>query len=146
MTNGDPSATVRSERALRVLVVEDNVDSAETLAELLEIWGHRVQIVHHGHSALAEVHTFEPDVVILDIGLPGIDGYEVARSIRAHDRLSQPMLVALTGYGQEEDRRRSLEIGFDVHLTKPVNPDQLQRLLAGVCRDEGREQEADGVR
>lgn len=138
--------------ALRVLVVDDNVDAAETLAELLELWGCEVQVVHDGVSAVEAACSDVPDIVFLDIGLPGMDGYEVARRIRrreaetaacgislngapapSEDRGPKPiLLVAVTGYGQDEDRRRSQEARLDYHLTKPIDPDQLQAFLGGL--------------
>ncbi|HXG09974.1 MAG TPA: ATP-binding protein, partial [Gemmataceae bacterium] len=113
----------------RVLVVDDNRDGADSLAMLLRFWKHQVAVVYDGPSALESVQTEQPDVVLLDIGLPGMDGYEVARHLRQQLE-HQPVLVALTGYGQDEDRRRSREAGFDYHLTKPVDPDALQEVLA----------------
>lgn len=133
-----PAATCEETGTLRVLIVEDNVDSAETLAELIEIWGHDARIAHHGSAAISLAVDYLPDVVLLDIGLPGISGYEVARLLRQQPDLEETLLVALTGYGQEEDRRKALSAGFDVHLTKPVNPDQLQRILARAVSAEDR--------
>jgi CheY-like chemotaxis protein len=113
----------------RVVVIEDNVDAAESLQLLLEIWGHQVEMVHDGPAGLEAVRRFEPDVVLCDIGLPdGMDGYEVARRLRSAG--STARLVALTGYGQQEDQQRALDAGFDLHLTKPVEPAALQKLLA----------------
>jgi PAS domain S-box-containing protein len=120
-------------RHLRVLLVEDNLDAAETLGELMEIWGHDVHVVHQGQAGVEGARTIRPDVILLDIGLPGMDGFEVARRIRDEPDLARTPLFALTGYGQEADRRRSHDAGFDEHLTKPVNPMQLQRLLAGIA-------------
>jgi signal transduction histidine kinase len=114
----------------RVLVVEDNLDAAETLNELLELWGHEPCIVHDGEAAIEAARVHQPDLVLLDIGLPGMDGYSIARALRRDPATASVRLIALTGYGQEEDRRRSHEAGFDVHLTKPVDPAELQRLLA----------------
>jgi CheY-like chemotaxis protein len=114
----------------RVLVVDDNHDSAETIAMLVELWGHQVRVVHSGPAALAEAPAWLPGVVLLDIGLPGLDGYEVARRMRQDPALAGVMLVAMTGYGQERDRRLSQEAGFDHHLVKPVDPVTLQELLA----------------
>jgi PAS domain S-box-containing protein len=111
----------------RILVVDDNQDSAESLALLLEIYGHEVQVAFTGPAALDRARTFLPDVVLLDIGLPGMDGYEVARQLRAERDGCR--LVALTGYGQDEDRRRSREAGFDHHLIKPVDLEALVRVL-----------------
>ena len=112
----------------RVVVIEDNVDAAESLQLLLEIWGHQVEMVHDGPAGLEAVRSFEPDIVLCDIGLPGgMDGYEVVRRLRSAGITAR--LVALTGYGQEEDQRRALDAGFDLHLTKPVEPAALQKLL-----------------
>jgi CheY-like chemotaxis protein len=112
----------------RVLVVDDNLDSADTMAELVRIWGHEVRIAHDGASALVCAKEFRPQVILLDVGLPGMDGYELARRLRA-DGLAGELLVSVTGYGQEEDRRLAAEAGFDHHLTKPVHPDALLRLV-----------------
>ncbi len=119
-------------RGLRVLIVEDNIDSAETLAELLEIWGHAVRFVHHGQAALEEAREFHPDAVILDIGLPGLDGYQVTRELRRDPSLAATRVIALTGYGLHQDREKALSAGFDIHLTKPVNPERLRALLASL--------------
>ncbi|WP_240911550.1 hybrid sensor histidine kinase/response regulator [Paludisphaera soli] len=112
-----------------VLIVDDNADAALTLARLLESSGHRVEAAHDGPAALERAGSRPPDVVLLDIGLPGMDGYEVARRLRASG-LDRAMIVALTGYGQEEDRRRSREAGMDAHLTKPVDLQTLNELFS----------------
>ncbi len=114
----------------RVLVVEDNVDTAETLVDVVTALGHEAHWARDGLAAMAMTERLAPDVVLLDIGLPGIDGYEVARRLRAASTPSA--LVALTGYGQEEDRARARAAGFDRHLTKPVEPTVLARVLADV--------------
>jgi CheY-like chemotaxis protein len=114
-----------------VLLVEDNLDAAEALGELLRLWGHPVEIAHDGISALQTARAGRPEVVLLDIGLPGMDGYEVARRLRATAGLERVRLIALTGYGQEADRRRSSLAGFDHHLVKPVDLDHLRGLLTG---------------
>jgi CheY-like chemotaxis protein len=114
----------------RVLVVDDNVDAADSLALLLRVIGHETRIAHDGLEALVAARAFLPDVVLLDIGLPGMDGYEVARQLRGEPDLRTALLIAQTGYGQDEDRRRSREAGFDHHLVKPVDPDALRALLA----------------
>ncbi len=115
--------------ARRVLVVEDNLDTAETLRDLLVLSGFEVEIAGSGDDGVAAAHQFHPDVVLCDLGLPGMNGYEVANALR-HDPETAPVrLIALTGYGGDEDRRRSREAGFDVHLTKPVDPILLRRLL-----------------
>ena len=112
----------------RVLVVEDNDDAREMLRNLLDTFGHEVHEASDGAAGVEEARRLRPDTALIDIGLPGMDGYEVARRIRAD--IPGTRLVALTGYGQPEDRERALAAGFDVHLVKPVDPDQLQRLLA----------------
>jgi two-component system CheB/CheR fusion protein len=113
----------------RILVVDDNVDAAESLALLLQISGHEVRTAHDGPGVLSLARTYLPDIIFLDIGLPGMDGYEIARRLRQQGETARTLLVAVTGYGQEEDRRRSQEAGFDHHLTKPVNLQELQSLL-----------------
>jgi two-component system CheB/CheR fusion protein len=113
----------------RILVVDDNADCAETLARLLELGGHPVGLAHDGPTALRVAETFRPDVVLLDIGLPRMDGYEVARRLRQLPGLERTVLVALTGYSHDEHRQRCREVGFDQVLTKPVDPEGLQQLL-----------------
>jgi PAS domain S-box-containing protein len=129
-----PAAAPLEKETVRVLLVEDNEDAAAALAELLRIWGHRVEVVHEGASALQAARTEPPHLVLLDIGLPGMDGYEVARALRETPGLAQVSLVALTGYGQDSDRVRSSLAGIDHHLVKPVDPDQLRRLIAGCVQ------------
>lgn len=114
----------------KVLVVDDNRDAAESLALLLRIDGHEVRTVHDGPSALREAKGFVPDVVLLDIGLPGMDGYEVGQRMRNEPETAECLMLALTGYGQDQDRRRSLEAGFDQHLVKPIEPTVLADILA----------------
>jgi CheY-like chemotaxis protein len=113
----------------RILVCDDNVDAAEMLALVLRRRGHQVQVTYDGEEALAAALAAPPHLACLDIGLPGMDGFEVARRMRADPKLSDIMLIALTGYGQQEDRRRSAEAGFDHHLVKPVGPEELDRVL-----------------
>jgi signal transduction histidine kinase len=120
-------------RPLRVLVVEDNIDAAESLATLLRLWNHDVNVVHDGCAALDAAREQKPEVVLLDIGLPGLDGYQVARRLREEIGLDQALLVAMTGYGQPEDRRRSQEAGIQYHFVKPVEPLVLRNLLAGAA-------------
>jgi len=115
----------------RVLVVDDNVDAADSLAMLLRLTGHTVWTAYGGPSALEAAERHRPEVVLLDIGLPGMDGYEVARRLRS-GAAAAATLLALTGYGQETDRRKTHEAGFDHHLVKPVDPDDLVRLFATV--------------
>jgi CheY-like chemotaxis protein len=117
---------------LRLLVVDDNVDAAEMLELLLTKSGHEVRIAHDGPAALVAAPEFRPHVVLLDIGLPEIDGYEVAKRIRQQPALANVVLVALTGYGQESIRQRSQEAGFDHHLVKPADFQKVQQILATV--------------
>jgi CheY-like chemotaxis protein len=113
----------------RILIVDDSRDGGETLAMLLRVLGAEVALAHSGRAALECVSTFKPDVVLLDIGMPGMDGYEVARRIRANPANRDISLIALTGWGQDEDRRRSSAAGFNYHLVKPADIDQLRQLL-----------------
>jgi CheY-like chemotaxis protein len=120
----------RPGRALRLLLVDDNVDSRESMALLLRLWGHRVEMAHDGPSALAAAVAALPEVVLLDISLPGMDGHEVCRRLRREPGLERAFLVAVTGHAHEDDHRRSREAGFDLHLDKPVDLDVLEQLLA----------------
>ncbi len=116
--------------ARRILVVDDNIDAAETLSMLLESLGHDIRTAHTGPAALQTALEFGPDLVLLDIGLPGLSGYEVARRFRGHEKLASAMLVAVTGWGSDEDRRKASEAGFDVHLTKPIEMNAIESVLA----------------
>ncbi|MDB5853455.1 MAG: hypothetical protein JWR22_1496 [Herminiimonas sp.] len=121
--------------ARRVLVVDDNVDAASTVAEILRMMGHEVQTAYDGLSAVAMAQSMKPDVILLDIGLPGIDGYEVARRIRASDsEVRDAALVALTGWGEDEDVQRAFSVGFDDHCVKPVGLDRLVEVVQGTHR------------
>lgn len=113
----------------RVLVVDDNVDAALTISTLLKAWGHDTQTVFNGPAALEAARTFRPEIVLLDIGLPGMSGYEVAQQLRSEATSPDVVIAALTGYGQESDRRRSLEAGFDFHIVKPPDPTILETLM-----------------
>jgi signal transduction histidine kinase/ActR/RegA family two-component response regulator len=118
---------------LRILIVEDNLDGRESLRDLLEIWGHEVELAEDGAEGVEKALASQPDVALVDIGLPGLDGNEVARRIRAQPASADRVeLIAMTGYGQPEDRRRALQAGFDSYLVKPVDPAHLGRLLAAV--------------
>jgi PAS domain S-box-containing protein len=119
-------------RALKVLVVDDNMDTAKVMAMLLRAIGHDARLAHDGASAVQAALEYVPDVVLLDIGLPVIDGYEVAKWIRQEPTLKDVMLVALTGYAQESDKRRSREAGFDHHLVKPMDFTKVESILAAV--------------
>ena len=132
-----PGAEIRETQSSRfvkhrVLVVDDNVDAAESLAQLLNLEGHSTQIAYTSRVALDRFEQFEPDVVLLDIGLPEMDGYEVAHRLRQRMGSRPVTLVALTGYGQREDRDRAIAAGFDEHLVKPVGFDELQRILGAT--------------
>jgi CheY-like chemotaxis protein len=114
---------------VRVLIVDDNVDAAESLSMLLQINGSDTLLAHSGRAALEHAVSFAPDLVLLDIGLPDLSGYDVAEKLRADARTSSAMLVALTGWGSDEYRKRASEVGFDQHLVKPVDMDQLNAVL-----------------
>jgi CheY-like chemotaxis protein len=126
-----PSTRVLPDRR-RILIVEDNVDGAESLALLLSLSGHEVRIAHTGQAGLAAAREFEPGVIFLDIGLPDIDGCDVARELRADARSAGATLIALTGWGGSEDRERTESAGFDHHLTKPVEPAHIDAVLASL--------------
>ncbi|MBH2010612.1 MAG: response regulator [Xanthomonadaceae bacterium] len=131
----DPDRTTRDRQratARRVLVVDDNVDGAESLAAVLEIEGHQISIAYDGHQAVRQATQWRPDVVLLDIGLPGMDGYQVARALRGAAATSEITLIALTGYGQPEDVERAKAAGFDHHLVKPIDLDVVTGLVASV--------------
>jgi CheY-like chemotaxis protein len=117
-----------------VLVVEDNRDVAESLKLLLELFGHRVCVAHDGIEALDSARAHRPGVMLVDIGLPEIDGYEVARRVRGEPALRDVTLVALTGYARDEDRQAALTAGFDLHLVKPVDPEKLEQMIRSVGR------------
>jgi CheY-like chemotaxis protein len=116
--------------ALRVLVVDDNVDAVDSMSLLLRVVGQDVACAHDGYEALDQFDRYRPHMVVLDIGLPGLNGYEVARRVRTLPGGDSVVLVALTGWGQDDDRRRTVEAGFDHHLVKPVEFDALKRLIA----------------
>lgn len=118
----------------RVLVVDDNIDAAESIRMFLELSGYDVRCIYDGPSVFEAARSYRPDVIVLDIGLPGMSGYEVARRLREESEFKGTPLIAVTGYGQDEDRRRSQEAGFDCHLTKPVDPEALQAFLAQPFR------------
>jgi CheY-like chemotaxis protein len=122
---------VASGRPLRNLVVEDNDDVREMLRVHLGLVGHEVHQASDGPTGIARAQTLAPDVALIDVGLPGLDGDEVARRIRASETDRTMRLVAITGYGQAEDQQRALDAGFDAHLTKPVTPERLAHAIAG---------------
>ena len=131
-----PAATVSSvtgsARPLNLMIVDDNEDAASMLAMLLQVAGHRVLVEHDARFVLARARIERPDVLLLDIGLPHIDGYELARQLRAHPDIASSVLIAVTGYGQEHDRQKSADAGFDRHFVKPVDMHELTQLLAQV--------------
>ena len=124
----DKSAT----RSLRVLVVDDNVDTVDTLAMIMKELGHDVRKAYDGSTSLETALAYRPHIMLLDIGLPGLDGYQLATRIRKQPTLQDVVLVALTGYGDESARQRSLGAGFDHHLTKPADFNKLKEILATV--------------
>lgn len=113
----------------RILLVDDNTDSAESLGELLALSGHEVRTAADGPAALRAYDEFRPDVVLCDLGLPGMSGYEVGRTLRTRPGGSALFLAALTGYSEASDRSRTAQAGFDLHLVKPVDPFELERLI-----------------
>src|SRR5262249_36622146 len=121
-------------QAWRVLVVDDNRDMADSAAILLRASGHDVRVAYSGKAALEAARAHRPDAVLLDLGLPEIDGYEVARRLRQDPQLKNARLIAVSGYGQETDRQRSREAGFDAHLVKPVDLQKVQVILAALMK------------
>jgi two-component system, chemotaxis family, CheB/CheR fusion protein len=117
----------------RVLVVDDNVDVANSLAVLLRLNGHEVETAYNGFDALKVAEIFAPQAIFLDIGLPGLDGYQIAQRLRAQSITRESLLVAVSGYGQEEDRQRSVQSGFNFHLTKPVEYSALEETLLSLA-------------
>ena len=133
---GEPAAIVgdpppRGE-SLRVLIVDDNVHAADSLAIVIKLWSHDARVAYDGPEAIRMAEAYRPQVVLLDIGLPGMDGYSVARSLRSRPDLGQVLLVAMTGYGRDDDFRRSKSVGFDHHLVKPIDFGELQTLLDAI--------------
>ncbi|MCC6555466.1 MAG: PAS domain S-box protein [Polyangiaceae bacterium] len=134
----NPAAPQASARR-RVLVIEDSADAAESLRSLLELFGHEATTAESGAEGIGKATAERPDVILCDVHLPGgVDGYAVARALRADPATSSTYLIAMTGYGSDEDKRRSLEAGFDMHLTKPVDPEILQRVLDRSARGQAR--------
>jgi CheY-like chemotaxis protein len=125
-----PTQAARVSR--RVLIVDDNEDTAKSLALMLRLEGHEARIAHSGLTAMEEAHAFRPEFMFLDINLPGVNGCEVARRLRLDPDLRGMTIVAVTGYGQQEDRRRTQEAGFDHHFVKPVNPELIYELMSSL--------------
>lgn len=130
---GHPVPIERPRR--RVLIADDNEDATESLSMLLELAGHEVQVAHDGRSALSRAEAFQPEFAVLDIGMPHLNGYDVARRVREQPWGANIRLIALTGWGSNIDRQRTLEAGFDHHLTKPIDPDELQEIIARGAPD-----------
>lgn len=128
----EPAATEPGSlsRALRILVIDDNVDAAVGVAEVLRLWGYDVRLAYDGPDALRQAASWTPHIILLDIGLPKMDGYEVARELRRHRDQSRTLIIAITGYGRAEDLLLSEQAGIDIHLTKPVDLIRLRRLIA----------------
>ena len=124
-------------RHLRVLIVEDNLDAAEMLDLLVTELGHVTRVAHDGASAITAATEFAPDVVIMDIGLPVMNGYAVVKTLRERPEFANVHFAAVTGWGQDEDRRKAREAGFDSHFTKPLSPAMLEALLASIARPAG---------
>jgi CheY-like chemotaxis protein len=131
-----PSPQGAAPVASRIVIIDDNTDAATTLAMLIEELGGAARVAHDGESGLEAVSAFHPDIVFLDIGLPRMDGYDVCRRIRLQPS-PRPLVIAVTGWGQAQDKQRALDAGFDAHLTKPVDPAVLERMLAGWTASEG---------
>jgi two-component system, chemotaxis family, CheB/CheR fusion protein len=121
-------------RHLRILVVEDNQDAAESLRMLLELDGHEVMLAYNGPAGIHAATVYHPDVVLCDIGLPGLDGYGVVHALRHNPETAPIRIIAVTAYSQDSDRRRSREAGFDLHLTKPFDPYELLQLILSTPR------------
>jgi CheY-like chemotaxis protein len=127
-----PSPSAETAVSKRVLIADDNLDAAESLQLWLQLAGHDVQIAGNGVTALKVAEAFKPDVALLDLGMPGLSGFDVARRIRESPWGSRIVLVALTGWGQDEDRRQSAEAGFDHHVTKPIAPEAIESLIGSL--------------
>jgi two-component system, OmpR family, response regulator len=130
ITAGTDGGAAKNTETRRILFVDDSADAAIAMSMLLEALGHEVRTEHDGPSALASVDAFRPDVVVLDIGLPGMNGFDVARAMRKLDATKSALLIALTGYGSDADRQHAKDAGFDHHLTKPVSVADLEALLS----------------
>ncbi len=124
-----PAAEAWEPRSLRVLVIEDDPDAAECMARLVALWGHEVRQAHSAQAALEIAFAYRPDFVLLDIAMPVMDGYALASQLRGDSRLRGTFIVAITGYGDDEHRRRSYESGINLFLVKPVDPAVLEKLL-----------------
>jgi len=137
-----PSPQRAEFKALQVLVIEDNKDAADSLARLVRLGGHQVQVAYSGQVGLLLAQQQTPDVILLDIGLPRVDGYQVVEQLRSQPETEDALIIAVTGYGQASDRQRSKAAGFDLHLVKPIKTEHLLALLRGdptlLLQNEGR--------
>ena len=135
----DEHTTGEAAGGLRVLVIDDNRDSADSATDVLRLLGNQVETAYDGEGAIAMAQRLRPDVILLDLAMPGMDGYEVRKRLRASRQGQEAFLVAMTGFGNEDDKRRTRAAGFDAHLTKPVELDALMALLneARTRRDDG---------
>jgi CheY-like chemotaxis protein len=129
-TRATPLAARTNGGTHRILVVDDNVDSAHTLGALLHRWGHEVRVEHDGRAVRNAAKEFRPDVLILDIGLPGLDGYQIARRMRRQPRYCKAAFIALSGYASDDDVRQAMAAGFDRHFSKPTDADAIRAALA----------------
>jgi two-component system CheB/CheR fusion protein len=120
-------------KCFRILVVDDNEDAAESLVTLLKLDGHDVRVAYDGLTAVESARGFRPQVVLLDIGLPDVNGYDVAGKLRNYDETKDAFLIAVTGYGRTEDRVKALTGGFNYHVTKPVNPDEMDAIIRNLA-------------
>lgn len=128
--------TGRADTPIRILVVDDNVDTAESLSWLLQSCGHEVRVAHSGAAAVEAAHDFHPDAVLLDVGLPDVDGFEVARRLRTFPEFEHTVLVAATGFCRDRDRARATEVGFDHYLVKPFDPRRFSQVMTAPRRAE----------
>lgn len=131
----DVEQPTRERPARRVLIIEDNVDAAETLSEVVRLFELEVEVAFAGDAGLALAQTFAPDLVLCDLGLPGLSGYQVARAMRADPQLRRARLVAVSGYARSADVALALEAGFDEHAAKPLSLARLEAILRGACLD-----------
>lgn len=130
-TSPKPAALPAENLARKILIVEDNTDAADTLCKVLELNGHTVAVALHGRQGLELAQEFKPDVIVCDIDLPGMDGYEFARQVRKDKKLAGIHLIALSEYASPDDVRRAMDAGFDYHLAKPMGKEKMDELLAG---------------
>lgn len=128
------TATLGTGGGLRIVVIDDNQDSADSLALLLQMKGHDVRTAYHGKEGLDVIRHFPPQLILLDLALPDMDGHAVLRALRSQRLIGRATVVAMTGFGQDSDKERSAQAGFDAHLVKPVDFDVLDRLLEEVAK------------